>query len=335
MSTTVERRVRTVRESLASTLGEAMAADESMVLLGETVRAGGAQGVARGLYERFGPSRVIETPVSENGIFGAALGLALSGFRPVVEIYSADFLLAVANEIVNDIAKWRIQHGQPGAQLPVLIRGCMGATAGLGPEHSQSMEPFFFHSPGLQICVPSTLENAPALLDAALESRQPTLFLEHRKVYELQGSGTPEPRPAAEPGTAEVVRVGTDLTMVAWGWMRTEAEAACATLAEHGVTVELVDPRWIRPFDYATVVNSVAKTGRLLVLEEAFITGGIGAEILARVTEAFPGRALVATRVAMPDVIHPYHAEMERQILPTAADAVHAALRLVRNQDES
>jgi pyruvate dehydrogenase E1 component beta subunit len=316
------------RSALTSALRMQMSLDARVLILGETVRLGGAAGVTKGLYDEFGETRVIETPVSENGFFGAALGLALAGFRPVVEIYSADFLLVVANEIMNDMAKWRVQHGQASEPLAIVIRGCMGATAGLGPEHSQSMEPFFFHAPGLQIITPSTPANAFGAMLAALSSPTPTLIFEHRRVYELKGR-VPDTDAPFNLGTADHVREGDDVTVVAWGWMRHEASAACDTLQADGIEVDLIDPVTIKPFDYESVISSVKRTRALVVVEEAFITGSVGSEILARVAEALPGQAVKMRRVAMPDLIHPYDARLERAILPTATDVTRAVRGLL------
>jgi pyruvate/2-oxoglutarate/acetoin dehydrogenase E1 component len=275
----------TARDALTAVLASELAASPETMFLGETVRGIGAAGVAAGLYDRFGPEQVVETPVSENAIFGAVLGLAIAGLRPVVEIYSADFLLAVANEVINDIAKWRHQQTRP-EQLSITIRGCMGANGGLGPEHSQSMEPYLHHAPGLIIVVPGTPADCAGLLRAAIRSPDPVVVLEHRKVYGLEGEVPQDPDFVVGIGEAEIVRSGEDLTIVAWGWMRHEAELAADELARHGISAELIDPRTIRPMDWETILRSARKTGRLLVAEEAQITGSVGAEILARVTES-------------------------------------------------
>ena len=311
------------RDALNRALADEMERDPSVIVMGETVRHVGASGVTRGLFDRFGRQRVLETPVSENAIFGAALGLALQGFRPVVEIYSADFLLAVANELINDIAKWRQQQAIVGP-LPITIRGCMGANGGLGPEHSQSMEPYFHHAPGLTVVTPGASVDMPGLLRASIRSDDPVIFLEHRRLYDMPA----EVRDSEEVlglGQAAVVTPGSDVTVVAWGWMRQLAEQASAELGDSGIEVELIDPRTIRPLDITTIANSVSKTSRLVVVEESPRTGSVAAEIMARVWEALPGRSdLRMTRVVMPDVIHPYSAALERHILPTWQDVVAA-----------
>jgi pyruvate/2-oxoglutarate/acetoin dehydrogenase E1 component len=319
----------TGRSLLNQVLREELTRDPRVVLLGETIRDGGAQHVADGLYAEFGDRRVIETPVSENGIFGAALGLALEGFVPVVEIYSADFLLAVANEVMNDFPKWR-QQQRLHAGLPIVIRGCMGANGGLGPEHSQSMEPFLHHAPGLTVVSPGSPTDLAGLLRASIRSADPVVFLEHRRLYDLEADSRPGPEHEIPLSTAEVVREGDDLTIVAWAWMRQEAERAVAELAGLGISAELIDPRTISPMDWPTVIDSVRKTGRLLVAEETPVTGSVAAEIVARVVEAGV-TPLGVVRVTMPDAFHPYSASMEAHLLPTADDITSAAVALVGN----
>lgn len=306
----------TARRALTAAIAGELRRSPETVFLGETVRGPGAAGVAEGLYDEFGPSQVIETPVSENGIFGAVLGLALAGMRPIVEIYSADFLLAVANEVVNDIAKWRHQQTRPEA-LPVTIRGCMGANGGLGPEHSQCIEAYFHHAPGLTIVAPGTPVDAAGLLRSAIRSPEPVIVLEHRKLYDVEGDVPDDPDYEVPLGVGTVVREGSDLTLVAWAWMRQEAERAAEELAADGISAEIIDPRTVRPMDWQLIHDSARKTGRLLVAEEAPLTGSVGAEVVARVAESAPG--IRCARVAMPDVIHPYSAAMESEILPDAA----------------
>lgn len=317
----------TFRDALRAVVAGELRGSRETVFMGETVRWIGATGLAKGLYDEFGPDQVIETPVSENAILGAALGLALAGFRPIVEIYSADFLLVVANEVMNDIAKWRHQQRSPEA-LPITIRGWMGATGGLGPEHSQCMEPYFHHAPGLTIVVPSTVRDGVGLLRSAIRSSDPVLFLEHRNLYDMVGELPADPEFCLPIGSADVVRVGKDLTIVAWAWMRHRAEEASAELAEHGLSVELIDPRTIRPMDWGTILKSASKTKHLLVVEEAPRTGSVSAEVLARVSEANPHTLIRLGRVTMPDAIHPYSPELESPVLPKSVDIVRAAVEL-------
>lgn len=323
--TSIER-MRT-RDALNSVLSAELRASKDTLFLGETIRGLGAAGVAQGLYEEFGPEQVIETPVSENGFFGAVLGLALAGMRPIVEIYSADFLLGVANEVINDIAKWSQQQARVSG-LPITIRGCMGANGGLGPEHSQCMEAYLHHAPGLTIVVPGTAPDAAGLLRSAIRSDEPTIVLEHRRVYELEGD-VPDKDYTVPIGKADVARAGEHLTIVAWGWMRHEALRGAASLSrEHGISAEVIDPRTIRPMDWDAIMESCARTGALLVAEESPITGSVGAEIVARVAESLGSKVRVK-RVAMPDVIHPYSTTMESTILPNSEHIVTGACKLL------
>jgi acetoin:2,6-dichlorophenolindophenol oxidoreductase subunit beta len=320
----------TTRAALNAVLRSELKRSRETVYLGETSRDGGVAGVGIGLYEQFGPDQVIETPVSENGFFGAALGLALAGFRPIVDCYSADFLMVVANEIINDYPKWRQQQARPGA-LPITVRGCMGANGGLGPEHSQCMESYLHHAPGLTVIVPGSPADAAGLLRAAIRSPEPTVFFEHRRLYDLPGE-VPDDEDFVLPlGKGQVVRRGRDVTVVAWAWMRQEAECAAAILEEDGISIEIVDPRTITPMDFGLIQSSVARTGTLVVAEEAPVTGSVGAEILARVMESSRDRAVRAIRVAMPNAIHPYSSTMEREILPDAKSICDAVRELSSN----
>jgi len=316
------------REAINMVLDSELERDGRTVYLGETLRAGGgATKASYGLYDRFGPKRVIETPVSENGFFGASLGLALSGFRPIIEIYAGDFTTIVANELINDIPKWRQQHGMAGA-MPITVRGWMGSTLGLGPEHSQCVESFFHHAPGLIVLCPGTPADTAGLLRSAIRSDDPVLFFEHRRIYPMEDDVSDDPDYMLPIGSGEIIRTGEDVTLVAWSWMRHEAIAASESLAGEGISVELIDPRTIKPMDFDLIARSAARTGALVVAEEAPLTGNVGAEILARTMET-AGRSLQVARVAMPDMIHPYSPTMEREILPHAtliAQTVRALL---------
>ena len=302
------------RDAIRSVLSSELARDRRTVYLGETIRHTGATGASRRLFEQFGPRQVIETPVSENGIFGAALGLALGGYRPIVEIYSADFALAVANEIIGDFAKWQQQQARRHG-LPITVRGWMGATEGLGPEHSQCMEAYFHHAPSLTILCPGTPADMAGLLRSAIRLDAPAVVLEHRRLYDLEGEVPDDPDFTHDIGRAEVVTEGSDVTIVAWAWMRHLCAEAVVKLRQLGIKAELIDLRTIKPLDFAAVQRSVQKTGRLVVVEEAPVTGNIGAEILARTSEQV-SRPVRAVRAAMPDMIHPYSSLMEREILP-------------------
>jgi pyruvate/2-oxoglutarate/acetoin dehydrogenase E1 component len=318
---------RSFREAINGTLRSELSRSDRVVVLGETVRLGGSSGVMRGLFSEFGPRRIIETPVSENAILGAALGLALKGFVPVVEIYSADFLLAVANEVLSDIPKWRNQHQSPKT-LPITIRGPMGGSDGLGPEHCQSMPPFLHHAPGLQVVVPSTPLDAVGLLRTSIRSPDPVVYLEDRRLYEEEGDVPDGDDFTVGIGEAHTVAVGSDLTIVAWAYMRRVAEQAVEELKQEGISGELVDPRTVKPMDWKTLAASTIRTGRLLIVEEAPRNGSVSGEVVARMVEAAPGTRVC--RVTMPDdAIRPYSARMEATLIPGVRDVVRAARYLV------
>jgi pyruvate/2-oxoglutarate/acetoin dehydrogenase E1 component len=230
------------------------------------------------------------------------------------------------------MCKWRQQQARPGA-LPIVIRGCMGpnAAGGLGPEHSQPMEAFFHHAPGLVIVSPGTPRDLAGLLRASLRSPDPVLFLEHRRLYQAVGEVPDDESFVVELGRAEVVHEGTDLTLVAWSWMRTEAELVVKKLAAEGISVELIDPKTILPMDYETIARSVARTGRLLVAEEGTRTGGIAPEIITRAVESAT-RPIRVARVTTPDAILPYSATLERQLIPNVDTIADAARRMISSE---
>jgi pyruvate/2-oxoglutarate/acetoin dehydrogenase E1 component len=319
----------TFRSALTNALRDEMRADPRVVVLGETVATGGgAARVTLGLADEFGRDRVIETPVSENAIVGAALGCALAGLVVVAEVYSADFLWTAGSEVINDIAKWRYQHRWK-KPLHLVLRMPMGNWGvAAGPEHSQCIEGYLHHTPGLTVLVPGAAGHAGRALTAAMRCGNPVIFLEHRRLYEKAASGREDQ--AAESafaiGRAQLVRCGTDATVVAWGWMRDIAEQAAEALANDGVSIELIDPITIKPLDIDRIRESVEKTRRLLVVEESPITGSVGAEIVARMVEDVDLLRGHALRLAMPDVPHPYSRSLETAPIPNA-DAVRARIR--------
>jgi pyruvate/2-oxoglutarate/acetoin dehydrogenase E1 component len=313
------------REIINQVLRSELARNPRAIILGETVSWMGSTGVMGGLHGEFGDRQVLETPVSENGILGAALGLALAGWVPIVEVYSADFLLAVANEVLNDIPKWRQQHGI-GSPLPITIRAPMGGRDGKGPEHSQSMPPFLQHAPGITVVVPSSPRDAGGLLRSSIRAPEPVIFLEDRRIYDLRGS-TGDLDHEMALGAAETVLAGEDVTIVAWADAVNLARAAAEVLAQEGISVEVINPLTIKPMDWTTVLASVSRTRRLVVVEEAPITGGVGAEIVARCAESVP--EVRPRRVAMPDVIRPYSASMEATILPAVDDVIEGVRKVL------
>jgi pyruvate/2-oxoglutarate/acetoin dehydrogenase E1 component len=319
-------RLVTYRDSLREALLEEMEADPRVVLMGEDVgRYGGAYAVSKGLLEKFGERRVIDMPLSEGVIVGAALGAAMVGARPVAEIMYMDFVTLVMDQLVNQAAKLHFMFGGH-VSAPLVVRVQQGIGRGAGPQHSQSLEAWFAHVPGLKVVAPSTPADAKGLLKAAIRDDDPVLFIEHKHLYARKGEGA-GPDHLVPIGSADVKRPGTDVTVVAWSNMVHTALAAAELLTEEGVSVEVVDLQTIAPLDMATVIASVRGTRRLLVMHEACRTGGLGAEIAAQVAEELHGllRAPVR-RLAAPDVILPANTVLERALVPDV-DAAVTALR--------
>ena len=316
-----------MRTAIAQVLADEMRDDPDLLIVGEIVAtSGGIARVTTGLVDRFGPGRVVETPISENIIVGAGLGGALAGRHMVVEVFSADMLLAAGSEVVNDIAKWRYQHRWEGP-LNLVLRMPMGiGQTFAGPEHSQCIEGYLLRTAGLTVVAPGSVLEAAGALRSSIRLGDPVVFLEHRRLYDTTAAVTPEDVAAAETplGEAVIVRPGSDLTLVAWAWMRRVAERAAEELARRGVSVEIVDPLTIKPMDLATIAASVAKTGRLLVVEEAPRTGSVGAWIIAEVA-----REGCADTLTMPDVPLPFSNELADGVVPDERDVVEKVLSLV------
>lgn len=310
-------------QALFEALAEEMARDERVFLLGEDVSLGGYFGVTAGIAEEFGPHRVLDTPISEYAIVGAAVGAAMTGRRPVAEILFSDFLTTCMDPIVNQAAKLRYMSGGQYA-LPLVVRTPGGGGIGAAAQHSQSLEAWLTGIPGLIIIAPGTPYDAKGLLKAAIRSNNPVLFFENKLLYAAIGP-VPEEEYLVPIGVAEVKRPGNDVTLVAIGAMVGPALEAAEMLAREGIEVEVVDPRTLVPCDWATIVRSVVKTGRLVVAEPGPLTHGFGAEVVSRVTETALG-ALKAPprRVASADVPIPYNRGLENAALPDMEDILNA-----------
>lgn len=316
-------------EALREGLAEEMVRDGNVFLLGEDIgRYGGAFGVTRGLQERFGTERVINTPISEPGFVGVAAGAALVGSRPVVEIMFMDFITLAMDQLVNQAAKLRYVFGE-GAACPMVVRTAAGAGRRYGPTHSQTLEAWFLHVPGIKIAAPATAADAKGLLKTAVRDDNPVLFLEHKLLYPQRGSIPDRSRPIPF-GRARVVRRGSDVTIVAWSWMVVRAEEAADQLAESGVSAEVIDLRTLSPMDDEAIMGSVRKTGRLLIVEEGCATGGVSAEIGFRVFErAYDYLDAPVTRVASPDVPVPASPVLEDAMVPSCERIAVAAMDLL------
>lgn len=312
------------RRAIRDALDEELARDERVVFFGEDVaKPGGVFAATPGLYEAHGPARVFDTPISELAISGAAFGAAVCGLRPVIEIMFADFLPLAMDGMVNQAAKyWYLSNEQ--APVPIVVRSAYGAGGRFGAIHSQSPIPWFQGVPGMRIVAPSTPADAKALLKAAIRDDNPVLFLEHKRLYSLKGA--PPTEEVATIGAARIVRDGRDLTIATVGASVHHALAAAQTLAGDGVDVEVIDLRTLRPLDVPTVIASVARTNRLLVVEEGPLTGGWAGELVARVCEEELGELDDVWRLATDDLPIPYSPPLEDAFLP-GARAIVAAVR--------
>ena len=294
-----------------------MRRDPRVVVLGEDVgKFGGVFRATAGLYEEFGPDRVIDTPLAEAGIVGAAIGMAMYGLRPVPEVQFSDFIYPAFDQIVNELAKLRYRSGGQ-YQAPVVIRTPVGGGIKGGHYHSQSPEALFIHAGGMQVVCPSNPLDAKGLLISAIRGEDPVLFMEPKRVYRAARGEVPEGEYTVPIGAAKVVREGRGLTVIAWGAMLHEAEQACAQAAEQGLDPELIDLRTLWPLDVETVTRSVRKTGRCAIVQEAPRTAGFAAEISALVQErCFTSLEAPILRITGWDTPFPY--TLENDYLPLA-----------------
>jgi len=323
----------TYAEAIRSALRDEMTRDPRVFLLGEDIgRYGGAFGVTFGLLDEFGPERVRETPISEATIVGAALGASLLDMRPVAEIMFMDFILLTLDQLVNQAAKARFMFGGK-ATVPMVIRMAGGSGTGAAAQHSQSLESLLAHIPGLKVVMPSTPADAKGLLVSAIRDPNPVCFIEHKLLYKTKGH-VPDGEITIPLGTAEVKRSGKDVTVVAGSIMLPRSLAAAERLTQSGIEVEVIDPRTLRPLDVNTIVGSVRKTGRLLVVHEACRTGGWAGEVIACVTdsEAFAYLDAPPRRLAGADIPIPYNRHLERAAVPQTEDIEREILALVHAQ---
>jgi 2-oxoisovalerate dehydrogenase E1 component len=307
-------------------LSAAMEKDQSIFVLGEGIgKRGGNFKTTAGLYDKFGPVRLCDTPICERGFVGLACGAAMTGARPVVDFMFADFILDSVGEITNQIAK--MQYMSSGRlKMPLLLRGCIGIGHSAATHHSGNYYPMYAHFPGLRVVVPSTPADAKGLLATALTSDDPVLFLEHKEILSVKGP-VPEGEYAIDFGRAAVVRPGADVTVVALGLMVHKSLEACLSLANQGVSVELIDPRTVAPLDVDTILASVHKTGRLLIVDEAFAPFGFGAEVAATVMDrGFDDLDAPIRRVNGVHTPTPYSPSLEAAVTPNV-DQIVAAVR--------
>jgi pyruvate dehydrogenase E1 component beta subunit len=314
---------QTYLDAIRLALAEEMRRDSSVYVFGEDVALGGPFGATKGLADEFGTNRVVNTPISEGTVMGLAIGAATAGLRPVVEIMFIDFITLAMDQLVNHAAKL---HYMSGGQLkiPLTVRAQCGISGTMGAHHSQSLESWLAHVPGLKVIMPSNPADAKGLLKAAIRDDNPVVFVEHRGLYWSKGE-VPDGDHAVPIGRAAILRPGDRVTIVALSSMVAPTLAAAEEFANEGIAVEVIDPRGISPLDVATIANSVKKTGRLIVVHEAVEQGGIGAEIVARVQQAaFYYLDAPIVRLAAPFAPVPASPNLERDFLPGRQEIVEA-----------
>jgi acetoin:2,6-dichlorophenolindophenol oxidoreductase subunit beta len=323
-------RVLSYAEAIREAMAIAMEADPTVILMGEDIGVyGGAFQVTLDLIDRFGPDRVMDTPISELGGAGVAVGAALTGLKPIFEFQFSDFAMLAMEQIVNQAAKLRYMLGGE-ASVPVVFRLPSGSGTGAAAQHSQSIEAWFGHVPGLKVLQPSTPEDAKGMLLAALADPDPVMIFEHKLLYKMRGH-VPAGHYATPIGKAQVRRTGSDVTIVAGSIMVHRALEAAEALAGNGINAEVIDLRCIRPIDRETILGSVRKTGRLMVVYEGVKAFGVGAEISAMVAEsdAFDYLDAPILRLGAADAPVPYNPDLERASVPQVDSITAAARRLV------
>ncbi|WP_152657862.1 alpha-ketoacid dehydrogenase subunit beta [Oceanobacillus sp. CFH 90083] len=315
----------TYLEAVREAMSQEMRANEDVFILGEDIGVyGGAFGVTRGMIEEFGPERIRNTPISESGIAGAAVGAALTGMRPILELQFSDFITIAMDQMVNQAAKIRYMYGGKG-KVPMVLRTPSGSGTGAAAQHSQSLEAWVAHIPGLKVVQPSTAHDVKGLLKAAMDDDNPVIFYEHKLLYKTKGD-VPEEQYSIPLGKADVKREGTDVTIVATAIMVHRALEAAEELEKEGISVEVVDPRTLVPLDTETIIQSVSKTSRLVVVHEAVKRGGYGAEIASMIaeSEAFDYLDAPIKRLGGASSPIPYNPELEKMHVPQVPDIIQA-----------
>jgi pyruvate dehydrogenase E1 component beta subunit len=328
---TVERQTikTTYREAVRAALREALLRDERVFLMGEDVgRYGGCYAVSKGLLEEFGPERIRDTPLSESAFVGAGIGAALGGARPIVEIMTVNFSLLALDQIVNNAAT--ILHMSGGQfNIPLVIRMTTGAGRQLAAQHSHSLEGWYAHIPGIKVLTPATLEDARGMLWTALEDPDPVLIFENGALYNMEGELAVDAG-AVEIGKAAIRRSGTDMSLITYGGTLGKTMEAAEELASDGVSAEVIDLRTLRPLDTPTIIDSVSRTHRAVIIDEGWKSGSISAEIMARIMEnAFYDLDAPVARVCSAEVPIPYPKHLEDAAIPQIAGIVAAARKVV------
>jgi len=321
----------TYRQAIKDAMVEEMRRDERVFLIGEDIGTyGGAFGVSAGMLEEFGPERIVETPISEEAIVGAAAGAAMVGMRPIAEMMFMDFIMLAMEPLVNQAAKARYMFGGK-ATVPMVVRMPSGSGTGAAAQHSQSLETLLMHIPGIKVVAPSTPYDVKGLLISSIRDENPVCFVEHKLLYKEKGD-VPDEEYTIPLGVADIKREGTDITVVSSGIMVQKSLQAAEILAEEGISVEVLDPRTLKPLDVDTIAKSVKKTGRLLVVHEAVKTAGWAGEVMASISETPAWDYLDAPmrRLAGKDVPIPYNPKLEAAAVPQVDDIVQEIKAIVQ-----
>lgn len=326
-------RTITYLEAIREAMTQKMHQDQDVFIMGEDIGVyGGAFGVTRGMIEEFGPERVRNTPISESGIAGAAVGSALTGMRPILELQFSDFITIATDQIVNQAAKIRYMYGGKG-KVPMVLRTPAGSGTGAAAQHSQSLEAWMAHIPGLKVVQPSTAFDAKGLLVSSIEDNNPVIFYEHKLLYRTK-SEVPEEMYAIPLGKADIKREGSDVTVIVTAIMVHKALEAADELEKEGIDIEVVDPRTLVPLDVETLVSSVSKTGRCVIVHEAVKRGGFGGEIAGVIaeSEAFDYLDAPIQRLGGRGVPIPYNPNLEKAAVPQVVDIIRA-VKMTLNRD--
>jgi len=317
------------REALNRALFEEMERDPLVFVMGETIgERGGSYKVTEGLLKRFGPRRVLDTPIAEASFTGMAVGAALIGCRPVVEILFIDFAMLVMDQIVNQAAKYHFISGGQG-RVPMVLRTQGGAGNGLAAQHSQSLEALFYHVPGLKVVMPATPGDACGLLKAAIRDDDPVIFIEHKLLYMTKGE-VPDGEILVPLGKADVKKAGRDVSLITYSRMTLTCLEAAAALEKEGISVEVVDLRSLVPLDKETILESARRTGRVVVVHEAARRGGVGGDIAAMIMEeAYDDLDGPVVRIAGRNTPIPYNLNIEKVCIPSVEDVIAGVLKLV------
>lgn len=317
------------RDALRQALEEEMEKDPSVFIMGENIgKRGGSYKVTEGLLNKYGSGRVLDTPLAEPTFTGAAVGAALIGTRPIVEILFVDFTTLVMDALINQAAKYEFMSGGQG-NVPMVLRTQGGAGNGLAGQHSQSLEALFYHIPGLKVVMPATPYDAKGLLKASIRDDNPIIFIEHKQLYMTKGE-VPEDEYIVPLGQADIKREGNDITLISYSYMTLKCLEAAEALAQEGINVEVVDLRTLNPLDKGIILDSVEKTGRAIVVHEAIKRGGVGGDIATMIMEeAYDDMDGPVMRICGKNTTIPYNLGLEKVCVPSVQEIVEGVLEMV------